>query len=435
MDEKKLPPHNLEFEQSVVGATLIDPDAIPRVAAILEPGDFYDQECRMVWDAVLTLYNQNAPVDLLTVSDKLGGDDYVTLVTKLSNVVPTSVHAEHYAKTVEKLATRRRLLDASGRIARAAYDESMDLSDVEDLSLKTIIESRSNGHSGISTMSQLVREYYDQIEALAQRGSGILGLPTGYRDLDKIVGGLQKTDLILLGARPRMGKTSLATCITRNAAQAGRRVLFFSLEMSNDQITRRLVSLESDIPISTLKEGKLSEAEWPKFMKATDKIDGLPIWVDDTPGITPAHVRATALRTEAIAKAPLDLIVVDYLQLMRPGGKRRGLYEDVTEIGQSLKAIAKDLNVPMLALSQLNRACEQRSDKRPLLHDLRESGDLEQTANVVMFLYRDEIYDPNASPGLAEVAVAKNRDGSEGTAHLHFVGHQARFSSADITVL
>ena len=431
MATERLDPHNLEAEESVLGACLIDPDAIPKVSRILEAGDFYDQNCRLIWQAMAALHERGEPVDVLTVSDKMGSDE-IPLLTKLTNQTPTSIHAEHYARMVARDATRRRLLDASGKIAKAAYDDNKALAEVEELALQMVLNARRNGHDETKPLSQLAREYYDLIESLA-RSDGVLGIPTGYRDIDTVLGGLQRSDLVLLAARPRIGKTSLALCIARNIAQTGKRVLFHSLEMSEKQLMRRLYALESNIGISTLKTGKLLDTDWPPFMQATDRIDKLPIWVDDTPGVTPSYIRATAMTTEAQSKSPLDLIIVDYLQLMKPDRRQPGRYEAVTEIGQALKKLAMDLNVPVLALSQLNRACESRSDKRPKLHDLRESGDLEQVANVVMLLYRDEIYDPNtAVPNTAEVEIAKNRDGSEGTAHLYFRKHLAQFLTADI---
>ena len=433
MIDQELYPHNLEAEQSIIGAVLIDADAVPRVAAILETEDFHNPQCRQVWSAVLTLHNRGEPVDLLTVGDELekrGQPDAAIFMIQATDLVPTSVHAEHYAKMVERLSTRRKLLGASGQIAKAACDESQDLDAVEDQAMNLILGARSRERRQAQPVSALVRAYYDRIEAL-QRSDRALGLPTGYPDLDGILGGLQRSDLVLLAARPRVGKTSLALCMARNAAKLGERIAFFSLEMSSEQVTRRLVSLESNIAVTSLKTGKLLSEEWPAFMQATDTIDRLPIWVDDTPGATVEHIRAGALRIEAQAGG-LNLIIVDYLQLMRgKSGMKR--YELVTEIGQGLKMLAKDLNVPVLALSQLNRECENRGDKRPQLHDLRESGDLEQTANVVLFLYRDELYNPDTEHrNIADVHVAKNRDGSEGTINLWFEGHLTRFSNVQV---
>jgi len=430
MATERLDPHNLEAEESVLGACLIDPDAIPKVSRILEAGDFYDQNCRLIWQAMAALHERGEPVDVLTVSDKMGSDE-IPLLTKLTNQTPTSIHAEHYARMVARDATRRRLLDASGKIAQAAYDDNKALADVEELALQMVLNARRSGHDETKPLSQLAREYYDLIESLA-RSDGVLGIPTGYRDIDTVLGGMQKTDLVLLGGRPAMGKSSLAMCITHNIAHTGKRILFHSLEMSEKQLMRRLYALESSIGISTLKTGKLLDTDWSPFMQATDRIDKLPVWIDDKPEITPAYIRATAMTVEAISRQPLDLIIVDYLQLMKPGGKASGEYEKVTNIAHELKALAKDLDIPILALSQLSRACENRNDKRPRLSDLRESGALEQAANVVMFIYRDEIYNPDAVPNTAEVSIAKNRDGPTGTAHLYFRKHLAQFLTADI---
>ena len=431
MIDQDLAPTNPEAERSVLGGCLIDPDAIPRVSSILQAADFHNQQYREIWKAVTALHDRNEPVDLLTVSDELGRDE--PLLSELVNAVPTSVHAEHYAKMVAKAATRRRLLDASGQIAKAACDEGREPGDVEALALRLILEAGgNNGDGGMQSLSRLMRDYYDRIEALARSG-GTLGLPTGYHDLDKILGGMQRSDLLLLAGRPKMGKSSLALCMARNIAKAGKRVVFFSLEMSSEQLTRRLTALEGEIGITSLKTGKLSEVEWTAFMKATDGLDKLPIWIHDEPAISPSRVRAESMKVETIIKAPLDLIIVDYLQLMTPDRYGHNRQEDITAIAQALKSIAMSLNTPILALSQLNRSCENRADKRPQLHDLRESGSLEQTANVVMSLYRDEVYDPNVMPGVAEVAILKHRDGPEGKALLLFHKHLARFVDADIT--
>ena len=297
--------------------------------------------------------------------------------------------------------------------------------------MKLVLGARSKERRQAQPVSALVRAYYDRIEAL-QKSDRALGLPTGYPELDGILGGLQRSDLVLLAARPSMGKTALALCMARNVVSLGAKVAFFSMEMSNEQVMNRLVSLESSISVTSLKTGKLADAEWPPFMQATDSIDNMSIWIDDSPSATPEEIRAKAMTIEAQAKG-LDLIIVDYLQLMRGGKPGMKRYELVTEVGQALKGLAKDLRVPILALSQLNRECENRADKRPQLHDLSESGHLEQAANVVMLLYRDEYYNPEtAERNIAEIAVAKNRDGPKGTANLWFEGHLTRFSNVQV---
>jgi len=436
--DSELLPHNEEAERSVVGAALIDPDAIPRVASILEPGDFYKAELREIWNAMLDLHNQSEPVDMLTVCDELerrqqldelGGPAFITALT---NEVPTSIHAEHYAKMVAKDATRRRLLDAAGRLAKAASDQGMELADVEDLALKLVVEARSTGNGRMQSLSRIARAYYDKIEALARDGKKP-GLPTGFHKLDELLGGMQRSDLIILAGRPGMGKTGLAACIVHNIVKASKRILFLSLEMSSEQLMRRLISLESGIGITALRDGTIADDDWPKFIQATAAMDLPNLLIDDTAAITPSHARALALKAEAEI-GPLDLIVIDYIGLMKSDERAPNRYTALTNIGQALKKLAKDLNVPILALSQVNRDCENRTDKRPQTHDLRDSGDLEQTANVVLLLYRDEVYDDDAMPGIAEVAVGKNRDGKTGTAHLRFIDYRAQFASTEITV-
>lgn len=430
MDEK-LPPSSAIAEEAVLGSLLIDNDAIPRVAALLEPEDFHDGVRASHYRAMLALWRGGVAVDQLTLLDSMDGSYDPQLLARAVDATPTSLHAEHHARIVARLATRRRLVSAAESITKAAYDEREDLGELEDEAVRLVLEARGRERRDARPLSELARAYYDRIGQLCRRDSVVLGVPTGFADLDAILGGLHRSDLVVLAARPRIGKTSLSLGIAVNAARLGHHVAFFSLEMSAEQVVRRLVSLESAVPVTSLRTGSLAESDWPAFAKATDTLDRLPIWVDDAAGITPEYLRAAVMRLDA--EHGLDLVVVDYLQLMRLAGRQKSRYETVTEIGQSLKALARNLDVPVLALSQLNRSCEARLDKHPQLHDLRESGDLEQTANVVILLYRDELYNENTErPNIADVTVAKNRDGPEGTCSLFFRKELAQFQNAEV---
>lgn len=434
-------PNNPEAERAVLGGCLIDPDAIAPAASVLRPEDFYDEACRWAWEAVLSLYRAGEPVDQLTVTDRMasagtldaaGG---IGFVIGLTTEVPTSAHTAHYARVVERAATRRRLIRAAERITKDAFDESNDLGDVENEAAKMVLEARSRQHRKARPVSELVSDYYDRLEMLMNNGKPP-GLPTGYVDLDRLLGGMQRSDLVVLAARPSMGKTSLALGIARNAAlRFGARTAFFSLEMDRDQVIQRLVSVESAIPVNSLKQGKITQAEFPAFLKASDAIQRLPIWVDDTPGTTAMDIRSKCLEVEAEAGG-LDLVIVDYLQLMQGDGRKRP-YEQVSDNARALKAVARDLKVPVLCLSQLNRSCEGRLNKRPMLSDLRESGVIEEVANQAAFIYRDEVYNPDTTetPNIAEIIVAKNRDGAIGTCSLYFEKALTRFLDAEVRVI
>jgi len=405
------------------------------VASILsKPKDFFNESRGWTFAAMLELNRQGAPVDLLTVSDELvraGTPVDDSYLTRLIDVVPTSIHAEHYARIVERLATRRRLIDAAGVTVAEAYDLGLDVDEVQENAVKRSMEAGSRQKRQPRPMGELVSAYFDRIDMLVRNGKPP-GVPTGFADLDAILGGLQRSDMVILAARPSVGKTALALCFALNAAKRfGKRVGVFSLEMSNDQVTERLVSMESGISAESLRRGDLMDSEQPAFHRSLSEIGDLGIYVDDTPGLSPVELRMKASALDAAVG--LDLIIVDYLQLMRTKGRYRDRYHEITEISGDLKALARDLDLPVLALSQLSRACEQRMDKRPRLSDLRESGALEQDADVVMFIYRDEMYDENTErPNIAEVSVAKHRKGPTGTVSLFFKKELTQFLDAEI---
>ncbi len=435
-----MPPQSIEAEEAVLGALLIDPDAVIRLATILRPEDFYREKHGWIYDAMLTLHERREPVDFLTVCDELerrGVLDEVggaAFITTLINAVPTSIHAEHYAHIVERTATRRRLIGAAGQIAALAYQEADDVEEVVDHAEQVLFGvSERRISRELVPVKQVLSEYYDRIEYLTRHQGELIGIPTGFVDLDKLLGGLQRSDMIILAARPSVGKTSLALSIAHNAAKEKyrKRVAFFSLEMSNEQVVQRLISAETGIDSQRLRRGEIEEAEWGRFMKATSDLAETLLFIDDTPGISALELRTKARRLHA--EVGIDLIVVDYLQLMRGDFRAENRVQEITAISRALKGLARELNVPLLALSQLSRGVESRTDKRPILSDLRESGALEQDADVVIFIYRDEMYNENTErKNIADIIVAKHRSGPTGQVALYFKKALAKFYEAEL---
>ncbi len=435
-----MPPQSIEAEEAVLGALLIDPDAVIRLATILRPEDFYREKHGWIYDAMLTLHERREPVDFLTVCDELerrGVLDEVggaAFITTLINAVPTSIHAEHYAHIVERTATRRRLIGAAGQIAALAYQEADDVEEVVDHAEQVLFGvSERRISRELVPVKQVLSEYYDRIEYLTRHRGELIGIPTGFVDLDKLLGGLQRSDMIILAARPSVGKTSLALSIAHNAAKEKyrKRVAFFSLEMSNEQVVQRLISAETGIDSQRLRRGEIEEAEWGRFMKATSDLAETLLFIDDTPGISALELRTKARRLHA--EVGIDLLVVDYLQLMRGDFRAENRVQEITAISRALKGLARELNVPLLALSQLSRGVESRTDKRPILSDLRESGALEQDADVVIFIYRDEMYNENTErKNIADIIVAKHRSGPTGQVALYFKKALAKFYEAEL---
>jgi replicative DNA helicase len=436
---ERLPPQNVEAEEAVLGALLIDPDTIIRVATIIKPDDFYREKHGWIYDAALALHERREPIDFLTVCDEMerrgqlhevGG---AAFITTLINAVPTSIHAEHYAHIVERTATRRRLIDAAGQIAALAYQEADDVEEVVDQSEQILFGvSQRRIARDLVPIKQILSEYYDRIEYLTRHRGEMIGIPTGFSDIDKLLGGLQRSDMIILAARPSVGKTSLALSIAHNAAKKyGQRVAFFSLEMSNEQVVQRLISAETAIDSQRLRRGEIAEGEWGRFMKATSDLAETYFFVDDTPGISALELRTKARRLHA--EVGIDLLVVDYLQLMRGDWRSENRVQEISAISRALKALGRELNVPILALSQLSRGVESRTDKRPILSDLRESGALEQDADVVIFIYRDELYNENTErKNIADIIVAKHRHGPTGSVALYFKKELAQFREAEL---
>ena len=434
----KLIPHNIEAEEAVLGSLLIDPEALFRVTPFLKADDFYIQKNAWIYDAVISLHERREPIDFVTLCDEmerreqLGDAGGAAYVTHLINAVPSAIHVEAYGHIVEQAAIRRRLINAASRIAQLAYQEDRDIDQTVDQAEQALFSvSQRRITRDLAPVQEIIRRYYERIEYLYDHQDEALGVPTGFIDLDRLLGGFQRSDLILIAARPSVGKTSLAISIARHAASLGQHIAIFSLEMSGEQVVQRMVSAETGIDAQRLRLGDLREDEWPLFVQATGRLADFPLFIDDTPSISVLQMRTKARRLHA--EHGIDLILVDYLQLMTAGSVRNeGRVQEVSYISRSLKGLARELEVPLVALSQLSRAVEQRSDKRPILADLRASGSLEQDADVVMFIYRDEMYNPDTDmQNIAEIIVSKHRNGPTGTVQLFFRERLAQFLDAE----
>ena len=425
-------PHNREAEEALIGSILINPDAYLEVAGFLQADDFYIHRHRFIWQAICRLQERRSSLDLLTVSDELdrlgclveiGGPAYLSA---LIGGTPTSVHAEAYARIVEQTAVRRRMLEAANQVAKLAYQQ--------DAALETVIEDSERAIFAVSQRplgrdlrpaSTVLDELFDQVEQRSKQ-NGIFGIPTGFIDLDRLLGGMQPSDLLIVAGRPGMGKTSLLLSTIRCAAQTHKKcVALFSLEMSAGQMAQRLVSQQTGIDSQRLRTGRLNEHEWPLFTESVEAISETRLFLDDTPAITPSQLSAKCRRLQA--ERGLDLVVIDYLQLMSGGGRFENRTQEIAHISRQLKVLARELNLPVLAAAQLSRAVEQRADKRPVLSDLRESGSIEQDADVVLFLYRPEDKEPLTQ---VEVEVAKHRNGPVGQVKLAFNPAATRFDNA-----
>ncbi len=432
---EKVTPSNVEAEEAVLGSVLINPDALFDVATFLKPDDFFLVKNGWIWEAILAVHERRDPIDFLTVVDELdrqgrlaelGGPVYIS---RLMDAVPSAIHAEAYGRMVEHNALRRRLLAAASEIAQLAYDERENVDVVLDRAEQALFGvSERRLSRDLTPIRDIVGKYYDRIQELSERDEGILGVPTGFSYLDQILGGLQRSDLVIIAGRPGMGKTGLLLNFALNAAKKHRkRVAVFSLEMSDEQLVGRLVAAETGIDSQRLRRGALREDEWQLFTEATGRLGDTLIFIDDTPSITPLQLRTKCRRI--YAEYGLDLIVLDYLQLMSSDFRTDNRVQEISYISRHLKGLARELNVPLVAAAQLSRAVEQRQDKRPMLSDLRESGSIEQDADVVMFIYRDEYYNKEATekPGIAEVAVSKHRNGPTGMVELFFKADLAQF--------
>jgi replicative DNA helicase len=435
------PPQNAEAEASLLGALLIDSDAIVKIADSVRTDDFFDKRHERIYEAIVHLYEHHEAIDVLTLSDRLrnsgqldsvGGPSYLT---ELTNFVPTAAHVEQYADIVAQKALRRRLITASKEIGGLGYDESRQLSElVEEAETRLFEVSQQHVKQDVISLETILAESFDRLDDLHKDKQKIRGVPTGFKDLDNLLAGFQKSDLVILAARPSMGKTALALNFAHNiAVQSGQPVLVFSLEMSKEQLVDRLLSMESGVDAWALRTGNLTDADFEKIGQAMGTLSEAQIYIDDSPGITISDLRTKA-RREA-HRRPLGLIIVDYLQLMS-GPNRYGndgnRVQEISEISRGLKGIARELNVPILALSQLSRSVESRSPQIPQLADLRESGSIEQDADVVAFIYREEYYNPDTDrKKLADIFIKKHRNGPVGGLELYFDNERQRFHSVD----
>ncbi len=431
-------PHSREAEEAVIGAVLINPEAYYDVAQFLKADDFYIHRHRWIWETFTRLHERRVPIDFLTVTEELdqqgrlaevGGPAYLTALT--SNV-PTSLHAEAYGRLVEQTSIRRKMLDAANQIAKLAYQESTTVETVMDDAEKAVFSvSERRMTRDLMPIQQVLSDYYDRIDQLSKRSDEVMGVPTGFIDLDRLLGGLQQSDLLIVAGRPGMGKTAFMLSIAKNAAQIHKKhIAIFSLEMSNEQLVQRMVAQETGIDSHRLRTGKLNEDEWPLFTHAVEVLSDTKIFLDDTPSLTPLQLRTKCRRLHLEYR--LDLVILDYIQLMSSGTSRsENRVQEVSYISRNLKILARELNVPVLAAAQLSRAIEQRADKDPQLSDLRESGSLEQDADIVMFIHRPEMYEKDTlKQNLAQIKVAKHRNGPVGMVELVFLSHLTRFENA-----
>ena len=434
-----VPPQNLDAEESVLGAMMLSQGAIAAVSEVLasDGHEFYRESHAKIYRAALALYAKGEPVDAITLVDQLdergeledvGGK---VRIHELAALVPASTSAGHYAQIVKESATLRGLIRVGGEIARLGWErpgETSELVDQAEQILFDLSQERSQGE--FSHIEALLKDSFDRITALYESGADVTGVPSGFRDLDRITSGFQEGNLIVLAARPSMGKSALGLCMAANlAVRKNVPVALFTLEMSKSEVTQRLMCSEAKVESQRIRTGKLSADDWPRLTAACDKLAKAPVYVDDTGSITMMDIRSKARRLKS--KHPdLGLILIDYLQLMTSGTTAENRVQEVSQISRSLKVLARDLNVPIIAMSQLSRAVEQRHDKRPILSDLRESGSIEQDADIVCFIYRDEYYNQEESDqqGLAEIIVAKHRNGPTDTVKLSFLKRYAKFA-------
>ena len=438
----KVPPQNIDAEMSLLGAVLIDEEVLAEISEQVTPRDFYDKRHATVFGAMMRLYERHKPVDLLTLTDELKRKDELDVIggsaflTELTNYVPTAAHAEAYAELVAQKAIRRRLIKASGEISELGYDEEQDVQELLGRAEQELFAvSDQSLKQDLTSIEQILTESFDRMEELHRNKGALRGIATGYRDLDNMTAGLQRSDLIILAARPAMGKTTFVTNLAYNVATIAKQpVLFFSLEMSKEQLVDRILADASGVDSWNIRTGNLSDDDFAKLSEAMGEMAEAPIYIDDKPGLTVLEMRTKARR--ASHEAPLGLIIVDYLQLMQGSGKSDGnRVQEVSEISRGLKLIARELNVPVIALSQLSRSVESRSPQIPQLSDLRESGSIEQDADIVSFIYRPGYYEPDNPEfeNITKLIIAKHRNGPVGHIDLFFHPERLRFMSLDKT--
>ena len=439
MELGKIPPNDIEAEQAVIGSMLTDKDAVASAIEILKEEDFYREDNRAIYAAILNIYNRSEPVDIITLKSELsamgkleavGGLEYVA---SLPDKVPTTANVEQYIKIVEEKATLRNLIKTANELITLGYDPTQDVEEIIDSAEKKIFEvMQKKNQKGYTPIKDVLVDTFTQLEQLYNQKQHITGVPTGFADLDYKTAGLHNSDLILIAARPAMGKTAFALNIATNAAvRANVPVAVFSLEMSKEQLVNRILSAEAMVDSNKVRTGTIDDDDWGKLACASGELSESQIYIDDTPGISIMEIRAKCRKLKL--EKDIGLVVIDYLQLVQGSNRRNGSREqEISEISRSLKILAKEINVPVIALSQLSRAAEQRPDHRPMLSDLRESGAIEQDADIVMFLYRDDYYNEDSEKkNIAEVILAKHRSGSTGTVELLWLGNYTKFANID----
>ena len=433
---EKIPPHNAEAEKSALGAALLSKDALTDIIDAVTAADFYDAAHREIFSVMVDLFRNNVSVDIITVCEELkkrkaleaaGGRAYIAA---LSSEAPSTVNAGEYAKIVAEKAAMRRLIETAENIREKAYEESMEPSEILDFAEKGIFEIAQNRQtSDFSPIKEVLLENVAMIDRAIQTKGQVIGLSTGFKRLDELTSGLQKSDLVIIAARPAMGKTAFALNVAQNAAiKSGASVLIFSLEMSKAQLGQRLLAMESRVEMQKLKTGNIERNDWDRINMALDSLSRANIHIDDTPGVSVLEMKNKCRRLKS--EKGLDLIVIDYLQLMKAEGRADSRQQEISTLSRYLKLLAREMDCPVIVLSQLSRAPEQRQDHRPILSDLRESGSIEQDADIVMFLYRDDYYNKENSekPGVCEINLAKHRSGPTETCDLTWVARYTKFS-------
>ncbi|TNF50106.1 replicative DNA helicase [bacterium] len=433
-DIRKVPPQNLEAERAVLGAILMDNETVYTVMEIIEPSAFYQPSHRLIFSTMLDLSERGEPIDIVTLTDRLrsagsldkaGGPDYIPT---LADKVPTSAGVANYAKIVKEKATLRNLIETSSEIVQDCFDAPGDVDQLLDEAERRIFAiSEERIRSGFLSMKEIVKSSFKTIESLYEKKEHITGVPSGFADIDELTSGFQSSDLIIIAGRPSMGKTAFCLNVAQYASmQKQLTVAVFSLEMAKEQLVMRMLCSEARIDAHRLRSGFLGQTDWPKLSTAAGRLADAAIYIDDTPALSSMEMRAKTRRLKA--DKGLDLVIVDYLQLMSSRSRSDSREQEISEISRSLKALAKELGVPVVALSQLNRGVESRMDKRPILADLRESGAIEQDADVIIFIYRDEVYNKESmEKGIAEIIIGKQRNGPVGTRKLTWLDKYTRF--------
>ena len=439
MELGKIPPHDIEAEQAILGSMLTDKDAVIAALEVLKEDSFYREDNKLIFNAITNLYSRNEPIDIITVKaelvelgalDRVGGLEYLV---ELPERVPTTANVERYIKIVDEKAMLRRLITSANELIALGYDESENVDNIMDMAEKKIFDlAAKKNTAGYAVMKDILVESFAELERLYNQKGNVTGVSTGFYDLDNITAGLHNSDLLIVAARPAMGKSAFAINLATNAAvKSGVPAVIFNLEMSKEQVGNRILCSEALVDSNKIRTGQIEDEDWMKLAQTLGRISDAPIYIDDTPGISAMEIRAKCRKLKL--EKNIGLIVIDYLQLISGSGKKNASREqEISEISRSLKILAKELNVPVIALSQLSRTAEKRDDKRPMLSDLRESGAIEQDADIVMFLYRDDYYNPDTEKkNVAEVILAKHRGGSTGTVELAWLPSYTKFANLE----